>query len=274
MGYAMRPETTVLITGATDGIGQETARQMADRGAHVLMHGRNVDKAAEVREEIVQSTGNPHVDILIADLADMAQVRGLAGQVKARAARVDVLINNAGVYMDEYVETPDGFETTLAVNHLAPFLLTSLLLDRIKLCAPSRVVTVSSSAHASARLDLENLNAEKKFHGWRAYCVSKLGNLLFSFALARRLAGTGVTANALHPGTINTKMLQKAWGMMGRPVQAGAATPVYLACSPEVAEVTGEYFVDNKISRPSEQSRDITLQEQFWQISAKMVGSA
>jgi NAD(P)-dependent dehydrogenase (short-subunit alcohol dehydrogenase family) len=186
--------------------------------------------------------------------------------------RLDVLINNAGVYMDEYIQTPDGFETTFAVNHLAPFLLSNLLLDVLMRSAPARIITVSSSAHASARSDLDNLNAEKKFHGWGAYCVSKLGNLLFAFALARQLKGTSVKSNALHPGTINTKMLQKAWGMLGRPVEAGAATPVYLASAPEVADITGEYFVNQELARPSEQARDQALQEKFWEISAEMVG--
>ena len=263
---------TILITGATDGIGEETAHQLAEMGARILIHGRNRDKARRVQQEIIQQTGNQQVEVLLADLSLMDNVRTLVKDVKQRVDHLDVLINNAGVYMEEKVITSEGFELTFAVNHLAPFLLTNLLLDRIKQSAPARIITVSSSAHGSARLDLDNLNAEKKFHGWGAYCVSKLGNLLFAFALARRLTGTQVTSNALHPGTINTKMLQKAWGMMGRPVKEGAATPVYLASSPEVADVTGEYFVKKENARPSEQSRDKALQEKFWEISAEMVG--
>lgn len=167
---------------------------------------------------------------------------------------------------------PGGYELTFAVNHLAHFMLTILLLDLLKRSAPSRIITVSSSAHGSARLDLDNLNAEKKFHGWGAYCISKLANLLFTFALARRLSGTGVTANALHPGTINTKMLQKAWGMMGRPVAEGAARQTGMASSFDVADISGEYFVNKAAVRSSEQARDQGLQEKFWEISAEMVG--
>ena len=263
---------TVLVTGATDGIGEETAHQLAEMNARVLIHGRDRDKAQAVRQKIIQETGNDQVEVILADLAVMADVRALAADVKERANHLDVLINNAGVYMEEKVITSDGFELTFAVNHLAPFLLTNLLLDLLKQSTPARIITVSSSAHGSARLDLENLNAEKKFHGWGAYCVSKLGNLLFAFALARRLNGTGVVSNALHPGTINTKMLQKAWGMLGRPVEEGAATPVYLASAPELRDVTGEYFIKQEIARPSEQSRDRALQEKFSEISAEMVG--
>ncbi|MFW5714010.1 MAG: SDR family oxidoreductase [Brevefilum sp.] len=264
---------TVLITGATDGIGEETARQLAEKGARVLVHGRDREKAHQVQGEIAHATGNEQVEIVIADLAAMENVRALANEVRERVEHLDVLINNAGVYMEEYVETPDGFELTFAVNHLAHFLLTEQLLDLLKQSSPARIITVSSSAHASARVDLNNLNAEKKFHGWGAYCLSKLGNLLFTFALARRLERTGVTANALHPGAINTKMLQKAWGMMGRPVSEGAETPVYLASSPEVSDVNGEYFVDKAIARPSEKAHDRVLQEKFWKLSAEMVGS-
>jgi retinol dehydrogenase-14 len=182
-----------------------------------------------------------------------------------------VLINNAGVYMTEYVQTLDGFEMTFAVNHLAPFLLTNLLLPSLKSSAPARVVTVSSVAHGSARLDLENLNAEKSFHGWGAYCVSKLGNLLFTFELGRRLAGCGVTANALHPGTIDTKMLAKL-GISGKSVSQGAETPVFLASSPDVAEISGQYFSRKRIAKSSDLARDKDLQKKFWEISSTLVG--
>jgi NAD(P)-dependent dehydrogenase (short-subunit alcohol dehydrogenase family) len=180
------------------------------------------------------------------------------------------LINNAGVYLEQYIQTPDGFEMTFAVNHLSHFLLTNLLLDLIKDSAPSRIITVSSVAHGSARFDFDNLNAEKKFHGWGAYCISKLGNLLFTFALARRLEGTGVTSNALHPGTVKTKMLAKL-GLGGKPVEEGAQTSIYLASSPDVEQVSGEYFSNKRIAYPSEQARDRELQERFWEVSAEMV---
>ncbi len=262
---------TVLITGATDGIGKETAAQLADMGAGVIVHGRNAEKTEKVREEIVVRTGNSGVEIIVADLSAMANVRSLAAEIRSRFDHLDVLINNAGVYMKELIRTPDGFEMTFAVNHLAPFLLTNLLLPLVKASAPARVITVSSVAHGSARLDLDNLNAEKSFHGWGAYCISKLGNLLFTFELARRLAGSSVTANALHPGTIDTNMLQKL-GMNGRPVADGAETPVYLASSPEAAEISGEYFNHKRIAKPSDLARDEGLQKNFWEISSNLVG--
>jgi NAD(P)-dependent dehydrogenase (short-subunit alcohol dehydrogenase family) len=211
------------------------------------------------------------VEILLADLQSMDQVRRLAEEIQSRTDRLDVLINNAGVYMPEYVQTPDGFEMTFAVNHLAPFLLTHLLLDLLKASAPARIININSVAHGSARVDLENLNAEKKFHPWGAYCLSKLGNLLFTFKLARHLEGTGVTVNALHPGTINTKMLSQI-GLEGKPVARGAETPVYLASDPEAANITGEYFSQKRIAQPSETSQDPELQEKFWEISREMTG--
>lgn len=262
---------TVLITGATDGIGKETAVQLAAMGARTIIHGRDPEKAARVKEEIILAAGNHNVEYAVADLQVMANVRSLAADINSRVDHLDVLINNAGTYQQTYQETPDGYEMNFAVNHLAPFLFTHLLLDLIKHSAPARIITVSSSAHKSARVDLENLNSEKKFHGWGAYCVSKLGNLLFTFALARRLEGSGVTSNALHPGTIDTKMLAKL-GLAGKPVERGAETPVYLASSPEVTGVSGEYFRNKRIAEPSEAARDQDLQEKFWQISAKMVG--
>jgi len=261
---------SILITGATDGIGKETAHALAALGAHTIIHGRDPRKTARVKEEVIVASGNSNVETVVADLQAMANVRDLADEIRSRVDHLDVLINNAGTYQQTYQETPDGFEMNFAVNHLAPFLLTNLLLDLLKDSAPARIITVSSSAHKSARVDLENLNAEKKFHGWGAYCLSKLGNLLFTFALARRLEGSGVTANALHPGTIDTKMLAKL-GLEGKPVEKGAETPVYLASSPEVAHISGEYFRSKQIAEPSEAARDQHLQEKFWQISAKMV---
>jgi NAD(P)-dependent dehydrogenase (short-subunit alcohol dehydrogenase family) len=262
---------TVLITGATDGIGKETAKQLSAMGARILLHGRNPEKAQAAQKAIQTATGNPNIDILIADLQRMDAVRGLAAEVLKTTDRLDVLINNAGVYMQEKVLTPDGYEMTFAVNHLAVFLLTNLLLDLLKKTTPSRIITVSSVAHGSARLDLENLNAEKKFHGWGAYCVSKLGTLLFTFELARRMKDTGVTANALHPGAINTKMLAKL-GIDGKPVERGAETPVYLASSPDVATISGKYFSRKHIAQPSDLALDEDLQKKFWEISAAMTG--
>lgn len=264
---------TVLITGATDGIGRETARQLAAMDARVIVHGRSAEKAALVKKDIIADTGNDKLETAIADLSVMANVRALADEITDRFDRLDVLINNAGVYLTEYVETADGFEKTFAVDHLAPFLLSNLLLPLLKASAPARVITVSSVVHGSARVDLDNLNAEKRFHGWGAYCLSKLGNLLFTFELARRLKGSGVTANALHPGTVNTKMLEKL-GMQGKPVTEGAATSVFLASSPDVAGISGKYFSQKRIAKPSEAALDRELQLKFWDRSTEMVSLA
>jgi NAD(P)-dependent dehydrogenase (short-subunit alcohol dehydrogenase family) len=260
---------TILITGATDGIGKETARQLAMMDAQVILHGRNPEKAERVREEIIVAASNEKVETMIADLSSLNQVRSLADQVRAKHEHLDVLINNAGIYTTKKALTSDGYEMTFAVNHLSHFLLTNLLLDLVIASAPARIITVSSSAHTDARFDIENLNAEKKFHGWGAYCISKLANLLFTFALARRLEGSGVTANSLHPGFINTNILGR--DIAGRkPVTEGAQTPVYLASSKEVGNVSGQYFYQKKITPPSELSRNVALQEEFWEISKKM----
>jgi NAD(P)-dependent dehydrogenase (short-subunit alcohol dehydrogenase family) len=260
---------TILITGATDGIGKESARQLAMMDAKVIIHGRNQEKAERVRKEIMVAASNEKVETMIADLSSLNQVRSLADQVLSTHEHIDVLINNAGIYTTSKAITSDGFEMTFAVNHLAHFLLTNLLLDRIKASAPARIITVSSSAHSDARFDIDNLNAEKKFHGWGAYCISKLANLLFTFALARRLSSSGVTANSLHPGFINTNILGR--DVAGRkPVAEGAETPVYLASSKEVEAVTGQYFYQKQITPPSELSRNAALQEHFWEISKKM----
>lgn len=262
---------TILITGATDGIGKETARQLAMMNAQVILHGRDPDKTKKVQKEIISDSSNEKVDVLIADFSSMDQVRSLADQVISQYQHLEVLINNAGLYTTSKQTTSDGFELTFAVNHLSHFLLTNLLLDLVKASAPARIITVSSSAHFDADFDITDLNAEKNFNGWNAYSVSKLANLLFTFALARRLKGSGVTVNSLHPGFIKTNILGKHYANQ-KPVEEGAETPVYLASSPEVAEISGEYFERKQISPSSELSRNEPLQEELWEISESMTG--
>lgn len=262
---------TILITGATDGIGKETARQLAMMNAQVILHGRDPDKTKKVQKEIISDSSNEKVDVLIADFSSMDQVRSLADQVISQYQHLEVLINNAGLYTTSKQTTSDGFELTFAVNHLSHFLLTNLLLDLVKASAPARIITVSSSAHFDADFDITDLNAEKNFNGWNAYSVSKLANLLFTFALARRLKGSGVTVNSLHPGFIKTNILGKHFANQ-KPVEEGAETPVYLASSPEVAEISGEYFERKQISPSSELSRNEPLQEELWEISESMTG--
>jgi NAD(P)-dependent dehydrogenase (short-subunit alcohol dehydrogenase family) len=236
----------VLVTGATDGIGKQIALELAQLGATVLLHGRSAQRGQQALEDIRAALGpaaRPRLDFFLADLSSQRQVRQLAAEVQAKYDRLHVLINNAGVFTKRRELTEDGLELTFAVNHLAPFLLTNLLLDLLKRSAPARVITLSSVLHQRSLVDFNNLQGERFFDGNQAYGLSKLGNVLFTVELAQRLRGTGVTANCLHPGSIDTKMLRAAFGgMHGDSVVAGAATPVYLATAPEVEAVSGFYF--------------------------------
>lgn len=264
-------DKTILITGASDGIGKETARQLALMNARLILHGRNSEKLNLVREEIIAVSSNKHIDVMTADFASLDQVRSFATQVLETYDHLDVLLNNAGLYTRNRQLTTDGFELTFAVNHLAPFLLTHLLLDLVIASAPARIITVSSSAHFDADFDITDLNAEQQFHGWNAYCVSKLANLMFTFALARRLKGSAISVNSLHPGFIRTNILGRHYENQ-RPVEEGAQTPVYLASAPEVAQISGEYFENKQITPPSALSHNQALQEELWEISERMTG--
>jgi len=219
-----------------------------------------------------QATGNQHIDLFIADLSRIDQVRKLAADVKAKYSHLHVLINNAGIYMNERVLTPDGLEMTFAVNHLAPFILTHDLLDLLKHSAPSRLITVSSVAHQRGRLDAQNLQGERKFSPYVAYSLSKLANILFTVEIAERLAGTGITANCLHPGVINTKLLRDGFSIEGGSPEEGAETSVYLATSPAVEEVTGKYFVKKREVRLSSHAVDRRDRHELWRISEKLAG--
>lgn len=261
---------TVLVTGSTDGIGRETARQLLELGHHVIVHGRDCGKAEARAQELARSTGGASAPVW-GDLSSMEQVQELARQVHALAPVLDVLVHNAGVYAHERRLTTDGFETTMAVNHFAPFLLTHLLLPDVTSAPAGRIVVVSSMTHQSARLDLADLVFARGFDGYAAYSASKLANVLFSRALARRLVGTPVTVNALHPGVIDTKLLRSAFGMRGASVQKGARTSVYLACSDEVDGVTGGYFVDCRAGAPSRRAQDDELGEALWQSSERLL---
>ena len=233
----------VLITGSTDGIGKETALQLAQLGATVIVHGRNAERCQVACDDIRRATSNPNVDFVVADLSSQPEVRRMAVEVLARTDRLHVLINNAGVIVLKRQLTEDGLEMTFAVNHLAPFLLTNLLLDRLKSSAPARIVNVSSMVHYDAPLKFDNLQSEKNYNGITAYKQSKLGNVLFTFELAERLKGSGVTVNCLHPGIVATKLLDTGWGWSnGLSSAQGAALSVYLATSPAVENMTGKHF--------------------------------
>jgi NAD(P)-dependent dehydrogenase (short-subunit alcohol dehydrogenase family) len=265
----------ILVTGSTDGIGMQTALDLAGMGAHVIVHGRNRERGESVQHEIQRATGNDQVDLLTADLASQRQIHELARAIGRRYQRMDVLVNNAGVYMKQRRLTEDGLEMTFAVNHLAPFLLTHLLLDLLRTSAPSRVVTVSSTTHQSIReVDFDNLQGEKWYDGYYAYALSKLGNILFAYELARRIANAEITANTLHPGAVNTKLLRAGFGNYGIDLEQGAETPVYLASSPEVEGVTGKYFVNKRPTMSSPLSYNRELQNDFWNISEQLTDLA
>jgi len=266
----------VLVTGATDGIGKQTALELAQLGATVLLHGRSAQRGQQALADIRAALGSaarPRLDYFLADLSSQRQVRQLAAEVQTRYHRLDVLINNAGVFTKQRELTEDGLELTFAVNHLAPFLLTNLLLDLLKRSAPARIITLSSVLHQRSLVDFNNLQGERFFDGNQAYGLSKLGNVLFTVELAERLRGTGVTANCLHPGSIDTKMLRAAFGgMHGDTVAAGAATPVYLATAPEVENVSGFYFDRKRSAKTSPLAQDAELRRKFWEVSARLTG--
>ncbi len=273
---------TCLITGATSGIGEVAARELAKAGAKVVLVGRSRAKAEATAEAIRREAGGAPVEYLLADLSSQAEVRRLAGEVKAHHPRIDVLINNAGAMIAPRRESVDGIEMTWALNHLAYFLLTNLLLDTLKASAPSRIVSVSSDAHRMVSgIDFDDVEGKKSYKSFRAYSQSKLANVLFTRELARRLAGSGVTANCLHPGVVATNFtagegwalwaLKQVTRVIGISSEEGAKTTVYLASSPEVEGVSGEYFVKCKPTRPAKAALDDGAARRLWELSEKMV---
>ena len=261
----------IFITGSTDGIGKQTALDLAQNGATILLHGRSPARGESVLHEITSTTGNRRIEIFTADLASLKQVRDLAEKIRQKHASLDILINNAGVYETTHKISQDGFERTFAVNHLAPFLLTHLLLDPLRKGGHGRIINVSSMAHASS-MDFENLQGEKHYSAYEAYALSKLCNILFTYRLAHKLEGTGITVNCLHPGVIGTKLLRAGWGMGGSPVTQGSGNLVYLATAPELEGVTGKYFLDKKQKKSSRISYDRKIQKKLWRISERLTG--
>jgi NAD(P)-dependent dehydrogenase (short-subunit alcohol dehydrogenase family) len=262
---------TALITGSTDGIGKQTALDLARLGYRVLLHGRSPQRGASALAEIRRVVPDATLDYLNADLSSLGEVRRLAREALELAPRLDVLINNAGVAMKDRQVTADGLETTFAVNHLAAFTLTRLLLPALSRAAPARIITVSSSAHSGGRIDFNNLQGEHSFDGWQAYCDSKLMNILFGVELAERLHGSEVTSNCLHPGVVATKMLASSFPTaQGMEVREGAQTSVYLATSPEVEGVNGLYFKRSRPADPSPLAQDAALRNRLWQVSCEL----
>lgn len=276
-------DKTVLITGGTGGIGKAAAVGVASMGAHVGITGRDRARAEQAAAAIADESGNPAVDVFVADMSSQAEVRRLADEVLVAYPQLDVLLNNVGGFWAHRHLTADGLEHTFALNHLAPFLLTNLLLERLITSSPARIVTVSSGAHSMGRIDFDDLMGEQDYSGQRAYNQSKLANVMFTYELARRLEGTRVTATALHPGMTNTSFSTEDPHRKMAPIvfvvrpfmkspKKGADTAVYLASSPEVEGVTGRYFVNHKIKESEQSSYNTATTAQLWQISADLVG--
>ena len=268
-----------IVTGSNTGIGKETARGLAQRGATVVLACRDVAKAGAARDDIAATTGRNDVEVEALDLGSTASIRAFAARFKAKHQRLDVLVNNAGVWMTSRTTTAEGFESTFGVNHLGTFLLTQELLPLLKSSAPSRVVVLSSALHYRGKMVWDDLQYERrKFAGTAAYNQSKLANVLFTIALARRLEGTGVTVNAVHPGVVATelsraypKLLVKLFHLFLLTPEKGAACSLHVATAPELSKVTGEYFEKSKIKLSAAAARDEAPQEQLWKLSETLL---
>lgn len=272
----------VLITGGTSGIGKAAATALAAMGAKVVITGSNAERGAAALAEVQADSRNDSATLMLADLSKQAEVRRLAREFLERHDRLDVLVNNAGVVQSQRTETVDGIETTLAINHLAPFLLTSLLLDRLKESAPGRVVTTSSEAQRWGTMDFDDLQSKRKYRGMPVYGMTKLANIMFTYELAARLAPSGVTANCFHPGAVNTSFGQnnngvgalifRAFKPFMRTAEGGADTLIWLASSPDVEGVSGKYFSDRKEIEAKKIANDPAARKRLWEISEALTG--
>jgi NAD(P)-dependent dehydrogenase (short-subunit alcohol dehydrogenase family) len=272
-----------LVTGANAGIGLETARGLAQQGFEVVLLCRSQASGLEAQRDIQATTGNPHVRLMLCDLSSQKDIRRFVAEFQAIYPALHVLVNNAGAFFSEMKKTEDGIERQWAINHLAPYLLTRLLLDQLRAAGHARVVNVSSNGHYRGVIDFEDLEGEKKYDGLKAYTQSKVGNVLFTRSLSQRLADSGITVNALHPGVVRTSIGNKnssgfahiVWRMM-KPfmisVVKGAETSLHVASSPELEGVTGKYFVKCQVKWPSRYSQNDDLAERVWALSAKMTG--
>ena len=272
-----------VVTGATDGIGRVTARILAEKGAEVVLVGRNAAKGAEVCEAIHRSARNERVRFEQADLSSQAEIRALAARLAAGAAAIDVLVNNVGAMFTRRRESADGIEMTFALNHLGYFLLTGLLLESLKASASGRIVNVASQAHRSGRIDLDDLQGTRRYRGMAAYCQSKLANILFTYRLAELLAGTPVTANCLHPGFVASRfgqnngwlfamVLKVAMRLSAIDVEAGARTSVHVATSADLAGISGRYFDKSREAASAPASRDEETGRRLWELSESLTG--
>lgn len=278
---AIMKDKVCLVTGATAGIGQVTATTLAAQGAHVFIGARNKQKAEKVVRNMREQTGNESVDYLLADFSDFDQVRGLVRAFSERSDRLDVLINNAGAFFNKRHSTPLGVEMTLLINHLAPFLLTNLLLGNLRGSAHARILNISSEAHKQGSMDFDDLGFKRGYFGMKAYARSKLANILFTYELARRLGNRAITVNAVHPGHVATDIWKTNFSFLGpflkgimklialTPEQ-GADNSIFLAASPDVSAVTGKYFVKREAVDSSPLSYDETIAKRLWDVSANL----
>ena len=275
-------EKTCLITGANSGIGKAAALGLAKMGANLVIVCRDPEKGQAALAEIMAESGNKNIELMLADMSSQDSVRKLASDFQANHQKLHILVNNAGVYLTRRTTTPDGFEATFATNFLGPFLLTSLLLNVLKASAPSRIVNVSSDAHNGVRMNFEDIHGEKKFSGWQAYGQSKLAMILFTHELSKRLAGTGVTVNSVHPGVVRTHFAKNNGGLVGLGFRiigvffispsASAKRVLYVATSPELDNVTGKYFTKMHEAKSSKESYDDLSAKRLWQMSEHLTG--
>jgi NAD(P)-dependent dehydrogenase (short-subunit alcohol dehydrogenase family) len=273
-------DKVVMITGANSGIGKAATLALAKMGATVVMVARNTQKGEVARSEIIRESQNNSVDLLLADLSSLESVRQLVTEFRKKYSKLHVLINNAGLFNQRRHATTDGYENTFATNYLAPFLLTSLQLDLLKASAPSRIINVSSVGHYNGHINFDDLNLEKEYGGWKAYGQSKLALVLFTHELARKLKGTGVTVNAVHPGTVATNIWTRPLGPAGfimalpklfmTSPEKGAETIVYLAFSTEAKNLNGEYLEKLKVKKSSNESYDEEIAQRLWDVTAKL----
>jgi NAD(P)-dependent dehydrogenase (short-subunit alcohol dehydrogenase family) len=282
----MRPNMQIagkdcIVTGANSGIGKAVAKELARMGGRVTMVCRDQIKGNVAKKEIEDASGSKSVDLMLADLSSLQSVRTLASKYKENHDKLHILVNNAGLILGKRTLTVDGFETTYVVDYLSHFLLTSLLLDTLKASAPSRVVNITSDAHYNGRIDFEDLQGEKKYGAMKSYCQAKLAQVLFTYELAERLKGSGVSVNCVHPGSVRTHWGDNAGALgigirLARPFllspERGAETPVYVATSPSLEGVTGKFFSKKTETRSSDESYDKDLSRKLWDISIKQTG--
>src|SRR2546426_4097973 len=270
----------VMITGANSGIGKAASLALANMGATVVMVARNKEKGEAAKAEIIKKSHNSSVDLLLADLSSLESVRQLATEFQKKYSKLHVLINNAGLFNQRRLVTTDGYENTLATNYLAPFLLTNLQLGLLRASAPSRIINVSSVGHYNGHINFDDLNLEKDYGGWKAYGQSKLALVLFTHELAKKLQGTGITVNSVHPGTVATNIWTRPFGPAGfimalpklfmtSPAK-GAETIVFLASSPDANGLNGEYLEKLKVKKSSDESYNEEIAQRLWDVSTKL----